>query len=101
MSLLEILSVRRESGAPSPGRLLGSKDPEEEELRRRWSEEHPDGGTRSEAMLRRLESIRANFDRSQAGESPAGESFAGADLRGVNLADADLSGLDLSGADLS
>ena len=91
MSLLEILSTRRESGARSPGRVLGSKDREEEQLRRRWSQEHPDGGTRCEAMLRRLESVRAN----------PGESLAGADLRGANLADADLSGLDLSGADLT
>ncbi len=58
-------------------------------LRGRWTDEDPEGGTRAEAILRRLREGRPD-DR----ENPK-------DFRGIRLAGEDLSGLDFSGCDFS
>lgn len=89
MKPLQSLLSRRKSASARP-MATAREGPEEEALRGRWSEPHPDGGTRREAALRQLE------ERREGGGG--GEPL---DLRGLFLVDADLSGLNLAGSDLS
>ena len=77
---------------------------DETDLRARWREDAPGGGTRREGLLLALR--EGQLARSQDGQadlrgiSLIGEDLTGVDLTGCNLAGADLSEADLSGAKL-